>query len=82
MAHSLKEYNDLVKTIRRYILTNGSFSSGEYVLQGELPRELVGTEESRFDLLEEALQLVELGDEPEPKDEPAEVRSTDSVCFN
>ncbi|XP_049884051.1 endoplasmic reticulum membrane sensor NFE2L1-like isoform X1 [Pectinophora gossypiella] len=42
--------------------------TGEYVLQGELPRELVG--ESRFDLLEEALQLVELGDDV--KDDPPE----------
>ncbi|XP_045541373.1 endoplasmic reticulum membrane sensor NFE2L1-like isoform X2 [Papilio machaon] len=46
--------------------------TGEYVIQGELPRELVNSEESRFDLLEEALQLVELGDEAEPKDEEPE----------
>ncbi|CAH2064616.1 unnamed protein product, partial [Iphiclides podalirius] len=46
--------------------------TGEYVIQGELPRELVGSEESRFDLLEEALQLVELGDEAETKDEQPE----------
>ncbi|XP_037297718.1 segmentation protein cap'n'collar isoform X2 [Manduca sexta] len=45
--------------------------TGEYVIQGELPRGLVN-EESRFDLLEEALQLVELGDEAETKNEPAE----------
>ncbi|XP_038220353.1 segmentation protein cap'n'collar-like [Zerene cesonia] len=37
--------------------------TGECVLQGDLPRELDGAEESRFDLLEEALQLVELRDE-------------------
>ncbi|XP_072946826.1 segmentation protein cap'n'collar-like isoform X5 [Epargyreus clarus] len=43
--------------------------TGEYVIQGELPRDLVSTEESRFDLLEEALQLVELGDDAEQKDE-------------
>lgn len=36
--------------------------TGEYVIQGELPQQLV-SEESRFDLLEEALQLVELGDD-------------------
>ncbi|XP_045783455.1 segmentation protein cap'n'collar-like isoform X3 [Maniola jurtina] len=41
--------------------------TGEYVIQGELPRDLV--EESRFDLLEEALQLVELRDEADTKDE-------------
>ncbi|XP_013141905.1 PREDICTED: nuclear factor erythroid 2-related factor 1-like isoform X3 [Papilio polytes] len=46
--------------------------TGEYVIQGDLPRELVNSEESRFDLLEEALQLVELGDEAEPKDEQPE----------
>ncbi|XP_026748104.1 segmentation protein cap'n'collar-like isoform X2 [Trichoplusia ni] len=46
--------------------------TGEYVIQGDLPRELVGGEESRFDLLEEALQLVELGDEAETKNEPPE----------
>lgn len=46
---------------------------GEYVIQGELPTELVNSEESRFDLLEEALQLVELGDEAETKDEQPEV---------
>ncbi|VVC98885.1 unnamed protein product, partial [Leptidea sinapis] len=45
---------------------------GEYVIQGELPGDLVSTEESRFDLLEEALQLVELGDEAETKDEQPE----------
>ncbi|CAH2217468.1 jg22368, partial [Pararge aegeria aegeria] len=45
-----------------------STSSSEYVLQGELPTGLV-SEESRFDLLEEALQLVELGDEADTKDE-------------
>lgn len=50
--------------------------SGEYVIQGDLPRELVSSEESRFDLLEEALGLVELGDEAETKNEPPEVRST------
>ncbi|KAJ0169330.1 hypothetical protein K1T71_015214 [Dendrolimus kikuchii] len=47
--------------------------TGEYVIQGELPRELVTNEESRFDLLEEALQLVELSDEADPKDEPVEL---------
>ncbi|CAB3252176.1 unnamed protein product [Arctia plantaginis] len=46
--------------------------TGEYVIQGDLPRELVSSEETRFDLLEEALQLVELGDEAETKDEPPE----------
>ncbi|XP_060808167.1 endoplasmic reticulum membrane sensor NFE2L1 isoform X1 [Amyelois transitella] len=46
--------------------------TGEYVIQGELPGELVNSEESRFDLLEEALQLVELGDEAETKDEQPE----------
>ncbi|CAK1553257.1 unnamed protein product [Leptosia nina] len=46
--------------------------TGEYVIQGDLPRDLVSTEESRFDLLEEALQLVELGDEAETKDEQPE----------
>ncbi|KAH9637580.1 hypothetical protein HF086_014220, partial [Spodoptera exigua] len=44
----------------------------EYVIQGDLPRELVSSEESRFDLLEEALGLVELGDEAETKNEPPE----------
>lgn len=43
------------------------------MIQGDLPRDLVSTEESRFDLLEEALQLVELGDEAETKDEQPEV---------
>lgn len=42
--------------------------TGEYVIQGELPQQLV-TEETGFDLLEEALQLVELGDETDKKDE-------------
>lgn len=37
--------------------------TGEFVLRGELPGELVNSEESRFDFLEEALQLVELGEE-------------------
>ncbi|XP_045509072.1 segmentation protein cap'n'collar-like isoform X1 [Colias croceus] len=37
--------------------------TGECVLQSDLPRELEEAEESRFDLLEEALQLVELRDE-------------------
>ncbi|XP_052748078.1 endoplasmic reticulum membrane sensor NFE2L1 isoform X3 [Galleria mellonella] len=46
--------------------------TGEYVIQGDLPCELVNSEESRFDLLEEALQLVELGDEAESKDEQPE----------
>ncbi|XP_050556996.1 segmentation protein cap'n'collar isoform X6 [Spodoptera frugiperda] len=46
--------------------------TGEYVIQGDLPRELVSSEESRFDLLEEALGLVELGEEPETKNEPPE----------
>ncbi|CAH0757745.1 unnamed protein product [Diatraea saccharalis] len=46
--------------------------TGEYVLQGDLPRELVASEESRFDFLEEALQLVELGDEAEAKDDQPE----------
>ncbi|RVE54908.1 hypothetical protein evm_000275 [Chilo suppressalis] len=46
--------------------------TGEYVIQGELPSELVTSEESRFDLLEEALQLVELGDEAEVKDDQPE----------
>ncbi|XP_028169410.1 segmentation protein cap'n'collar-like isoform X2 [Ostrinia furnacalis] len=46
--------------------------TGEYLIQGELPRELESLEESRFDLLEEALQLVELGDEAETKDEQSE----------
>ncbi|XP_053622418.1 segmentation protein cap'n'collar-like isoform X2 [Plodia interpunctella] len=46
--------------------------TGEYVIQGELPGDLVNSEESRFDLLEEALQLVELGDEAETKDEQPE----------
>ncbi|XP_075989736.1 uncharacterized protein LOC142985437 isoform X3 [Anticarsia gemmatalis] len=46
--------------------------TGEYVIQGDLPRELVSSEESRFDLLEEALQLVELGDEADTKNEPVE----------
>ncbi|XP_047522348.1 segmentation protein cap'n'collar-like isoform X1 [Pieris napi] len=46
--------------------------TGEYVIQGDLPGDLVSTEESRFDLLEEALQLVELGDEAETKDEQPE----------
>ncbi|XP_059054967.1 endoplasmic reticulum membrane sensor NFE2L1-like isoform X2 [Achroia grisella] len=46
--------------------------TGEYVIQGELPCDLVNSEESRFDLLEEALQLVELGDEAESKDEQPE----------
>ncbi|CAK1592065.1 unnamed protein product [Parnassius mnemosyne] len=53
--------------------------TGEYVIQGELPRELFNTEESRFDLLEEALQLVELGDEAETKDEqPVAVEGSSS----
>nr|XP_049695666.1 segmentation protein cap'n'collar isoform X2 [Helicoverpa armigera] len=46
--------------------------TGEYVIQGDLPRELVSSEESRFDLLEEALGLVELGDEADTKNEPPE----------
>ncbi|KAM3956086.1 uncharacterized protein ACR2FA_009976 isoform 2-T7 [Aphomia sociella] len=46
--------------------------TGEYVIQGDLPCDLVSSEESRFDLLEEALQLVELGDEAESKDEQPE----------
>lgn len=46
--------------------------TGEYVIQGDLPSELVSSEETRFDLLEEALQLVELGDEAETKNEPPE----------
>ncbi|PZC72122.1 hypothetical protein B5X24_HaOG211908 [Helicoverpa armigera] len=48
------------------------FLPGEYVIQGDLPRELVSSEESRFDLLEEALGLVELGDEADTKNEPPE----------
>ena len=44
------------------------------MIQGDLPRELVSSEESRFDLLEEALGLVELGDEADTKNEPPEVR--------
>nr|WKF20670.1 CncC [Cnaphalocrocis medinalis] len=45
--------------------------TGEYVLQGELPQAL-SSEESRFDLLEEALQLVELGDGPAREDDQPE----------
>ncbi|CAH2083692.1 unnamed protein product [Euphydryas editha] len=48
---------------------------GEYVIQGELPQQLV-SEESRFDLLEEALQLVELGDEGDKKDETQAVEGS------
>ncbi|XP_064076202.1 endoplasmic reticulum membrane sensor NFE2L1-like isoform X2 [Vanessa tameamea] len=49
--------------------------TGEYVIQGELPQQLV-SEESRFDLLEEALQLVELGDEADSKDETQAVEGS------
>nr|XP_032528076.1 uncharacterized protein LOC116778241 [Danaus plexippus plexippus] len=41
--------------------------TGEYVIQGDLPGELVN--EERFNLLEETLRLVELGDEGDAKDE-------------
>ncbi|CAF4942485.1 unnamed protein product [Pieris macdunnoughi] len=56
----------------RVILEICQMSKSEYVIQGDLPGDLVSTEESRFDLLEEALQLVELGDEAETKDEQPE----------
>ncbi|XP_063371962.1 segmentation protein cap'n'collar-like [Cydia amplana] len=49
--------------------------TGEYLLQGELPRELVSGES--LELLEEALQLVELGDEAKD-DQPQAVEGSSS----
>ena len=61
---------------KKYLKTNSLLLFflllGEYVIQGELPQQLV-TEETGFDLLEEALQLVELGDETDKKDEQTPV---------
>ncbi|XP_046976074.1 segmentation protein cap'n'collar-like isoform X3 [Vanessa cardui] len=54
--------------------------TGEYVIQGELPQQLV-SEESRFDLLEEALQLVELGDEADSKDETQAVEGSSGTSM-
>ncbi|XP_061726983.1 segmentation protein cap'n'collar-like isoform X2 [Cydia pomonella] len=49
--------------------------TGEYLIQGELPRELVSGES--LELLEEALQLVELGDEAKD-DQPQAVEGSSS----